>query len=121
MILSHQEMNRISEAMIGGYKGLIRYVKITKKGNIEELQSTIAYGFGLSWRTAKERIDFLKGSHIIKVDGKSWQWVGNNEQNELLTKCIADPSYGLEAKPEEETRKADTDALIEHIKSKRSD
>lgn len=119
--MSEQEMNRLSEAMIGGYNALIRYAEITKKGKIEELQSTIAYAFGLSWRTSKERIDFLKASQIIKVDGKLWQWMGNNKQNALLLKCITDPSYGLEVKSEEDTRKADTDALIKHIESKRRD
>lgn len=121
MEMSEKEMNRLSEAMKHGYNGLIRFAEITKKGNIDEFQSNIAYAFGLSWRTAKERIDFLKASKIIIVEGKLWKWVGNNKQNVILLNCISDPKYGSEVKTEEEIRKSDTDALIEHIKFKGSD
>jgi hypothetical protein len=116
--MSEQEMNRLADAMLDGYNALIRYVEITGKGDVDKLQSTIAYAFGLSWRTAKERIEFLKSAGFIVINGKTWKWMGNNQQNAMLLKCIADPTYGLETKPEEETRKADTDALINHIKSK---
>ena len=116
--MSEQEMNRLADAMLNGYNALIRYVEITGKGEIDKLQSTIAYAFGLSWRTAKERIDFLRASQIITISGRSWKWLGNNQQNVMLLKCINDPSYGLEVKPEEETRKEDTEALINHLKPK---
>jgi len=116
--MSEQEMHRLADAMLDGYNALIRYVEIKGKGDIDKLQSTIAYAFGLSWRTAKERIDFLKSARFIVINGKTWKWMGNDQRDIILMECINNPSYGLELKSEEETRKEDTDALINYTKSK---
>ena len=72
--MSEIEMKRIAGNMMAGYSAVLRYLEITKKGNIDQLRSTVSFAFGLSPRTAHERINLMIDSGAISIHGKIWVW-----------------------------------------------
>ena len=82
--MSDQDMNRIAKKMIDQYKAVRLYMKNKKSGDIHKLNDALFMAFGLSPRTAKERLEALELAGVFCVSGNTWKFLNDNSDAEEL-------------------------------------